>query len=245
MTSALATIEPQVLTICAYTEFAPFAFARDGEIVGTDIDLLRRFARRGGLCVRIRACPFLDLWRRPGLGECDIAAAGLAALPGRDLTANGVWSAPYATVRRSLLIRGDDLERLRVPADFRGKKIVATPHSTAEFDARQRYQPWGAELILAVPSQRAVVQALLRHDIDAFAEGDLSNRYLAERFGDGQVRPQLTLTDIHEMGQVETLHFAVRTSDGRLVARLNSFLAEVADSGPPRDVNEQDCRTAG
>lgn len=228
MTSALATIEPQVLTICAYAAFAPFAFERDGEIVGTDIDLLRRFAQQKGLRVRTVKCPFRNLWQRPGLGNCDVAAAGLAALPGRDVTANGAWSAPYATVRRSLLIRGDDAERLRVPADFRGKKIVATPDSTAEFDARLRYLPLGAELILTVPSQRAVVQALLLQEIDAFAEGELSNRYLAERYGTGQAHPLLALADIHQMAAVETLHFAVRATDSRLLARLNAFLSRGA-----------------
>ncbi len=226
MGEPLATIEPHILTICAYTEFAPFAFEQDGAIVGTDIDLLRRFAEAEGLGVRISQRPFLDLWQRPGLGECDIAASGLAALPERDLTAHGVWSDPYVTVRRSLLIRRDDAEQLRTPADFRGKKIVATPHSTAEFDARQRYLPHGADLILTVPSQRAVVEALVRREIDAFAEGSLSNGFLAEHYSAGHAHPPLVLVDLHETERIETLHFAVRATDPRLVARLNAFISE-------------------
>ena len=225
MPSALATVEPGVLTVCAYGEFAPFTFERAGEIVGTDIALLRQFAQREVLSVRIHKRPFLNLWQRPGLGECDIAAAGLAVLPERDVTAQGAWSAPYATVRRSLLIRGANAAVLRGPADFRGKKIVVTPHSTAEVDARQRYLPRGAEIIPEVPAQQAVVEALVRGDIDAFAEGDASNRYLAERYGGCQASPSLILADIHAMAQVETLHFAVRTTDARLLARLNAFLA--------------------
>jgi ABC-type amino acid transport substrate-binding protein len=239
MTGSLATLEPRVLTVCAYPEFAPFAFERDGEIVGTDIELLRRFAHQEGLRLRTTKCPFRDLWQRPGLGDCDVAAAGLAALPERDLTAHGVWSAPYATVRRSLLIRSGDADRLRVPADFRGRKIVATPHSTAEHDARRRYQPWGAELILMVASQQAVVQALLRREIDAFAEGDLSSRYLAERYGDGRAHAPLVLADVHEMERVETLHFAVRASDARLVARLDAFLPRCPGGGELQGSGDQ------
>jgi ABC-type amino acid transport substrate-binding protein len=229
MGDALATVEPGVLTVCAYGEFAPFTFERAGEVVGTDIALLRQFAQQEDLRVRIHQRPFLDLWRRPGLGECDIAAAGLAALPGRDLTAHGAWSEPYTVVRRSLLIRGTDADTLRVPADFRGKKIVVTPHSTADIDARQRYLPWGADIITTVPSQRAVVEALVRGDVDAFAEGEPSNRSLAERYGGCPASPSLRLADIHAMAQVETLHFAVRTTDARLLARLNAFLATCAD----------------
>ena len=235
MGDPLATIVPQVLTICAYTEFAPFAFEREGEIVGTDIALLRRFAHQEGLRVTIGKHPFRNLWQLPGLGACDIAAAGLAALPERNLTAHGVWSDSYATVRRSLLIRRSDAEQLRVPADFRGKKIVATPHSTAEFDARQRYLPHGADLILTVPSQHAVVQALLRQEIAAFAEGSLSNGYLAERYGAGHEDPPLVLADLHETARVETLHFAVRATDPRLVARLNAFVARVVGRASEED----------
>ena len=225
MREALATVVPGVLTVCAYGEFAPFTFERAGEVVGTDIALLRQFAHREDLRVRILQRPFLDLWQRPGLGECDVAAAGLAALPGRDLTAHGSWSAPYMVVRRSLLIRGTDADTLRGPADFRGRKIVVTPHSTAEVDARQRYLPRGAEIIPDVPAQRAVVEALVRGDVDAFAEGEPSNRYLMERYGGCQASPSLLLADIHAMAQVETLHFAVRATDARLLARLNAFLA--------------------
>jgi ABC-type amino acid transport substrate-binding protein len=239
MSSALPTIEPQVLTICVYTEFAPFAYERDGAIVGTDIALLRRFARQAGLRDRTCRHPFRDLWQRPGLGECDVAAAGLAALPERDPTANGAWSAPYARVRRALLIRGANAERLRAPADFRGKTIVATPHSTAEIDARRRYQPWGAQIIAAVPSQHAVVEALVRGDIDAFAEGEPSSRYLAGRYGAGRAIVPLALADIHEMDQPETLHFAVRAVDGRLLARLNAFLATLAGADTPWQGREE------
>jgi ABC-type amino acid transport substrate-binding protein len=224
ISTPIATLEPGVLTICAYVEFAPFTFEVDGEIAGTDIALLKAFAISEVLSIRILKQAFMNLWQRPGLDECDVAAAGIAALPTRDLTPGGVWSIPYMTVRRSLLIRAGDVNRLRSPSDFRSKKIVVTPHSTADFDTRERYEPLGAEVIGAVPSQREVVRALLRGDIDAFAEGDVSNAYLARQYiGPGGQAP-LALADIHSMETVETLHFAVRAADPCLVARLNAYI---------------------
>lgn len=245
MAGALVTVEPHTLTICAYTEFAPFAYVRDGAIVGTDIALLRRFAEGEGLGVTVLKRAFRDLWRHPGRGECDVAAAGLAALPGRDLGECAVWSAPYVTVRRSLLIRRADAARLRTPTDFCGKRIVATPHSTAEFDARERYQPWGADLILAVPSQRAVVEALLRCEIDAFAEGDVSNQYLLECHSGTPDRPLLALADVHETARVETLHFAVRAADAGLVARLNAFIGAHPYAQLSRECEAQSAAPSG
>jgi ABC-type amino acid transport substrate-binding protein len=222
--ASLTTIVPHTLTICAYTEFAPFAYVRDGEIVGTDIELLRRFAASERLSVNIIQRDFKDLWLRPGAGECDVACAGIAALPERALSAQGVWSVPYLTVERSLLIRRTDVERLKSPADFRGKKIVVTPHSTADFDARARYEPLGAEIIPIVPSQHEIVGALLNHEVDAFAEGTVSNQFLADAHLDANQQPQLTLVDVHATAHAETLHFAVRVVDMRLIERLNAFI---------------------
>ena len=221
---ALSTLVPGVLTICAYAQFAPFVFELDGEIVGTDIDLLMAFANSEGLTTRVHRRAFMNLWRRPGLDECDVAAAGIAALPTRDVTAGGVWSAPYLSVRRSVLIRVADEDLLRRPSDFRGKKIVVTPNSTADFDARERYEPLGAEIIGEVPSQHEVVRSLLRGEVDAFAEGDASNSYLARQYVDRNGRALLMLADVHSMKTVETLHFAVRAADKRMVTRLNEFI---------------------
>ena len=221
------TITAGVLTICAYTEFAPFAYEAAGQIVGTDIALLSRFAQLHKLALKlISRKPFADLWHAPGAGECDIAAAGIAMLPERDLGNQGVWSLPYMTVQRSLLIRREDAQRYSKAADFAGKKIVVTPNSTAHFDAIERYQPLGATVIAQVPSQHAIVQQLLNREIDAFGEGDASNAYLAQQYCDETGKAQLVLTDLHPMATVETLHFAVRAHDPRLVAALNEFIAQ-------------------
>ena len=51
---------------------------------------------------------------------------------------------------------------------------------------------------------------------------------LAEQYGGCPASPSLLLADIHAMAQVETLHFAVRATDGGLLARLDAFLAMLA-----------------
>ena len=221
---AFSTLVPGVLTICTYVEFAPFSYEADGAIVGSDIALLRRFARHHGLSVSVHNKPFPDLWLTPGAGWCDVAAAGLGARADRDLGAHGVWSRSYMTVQRSLLIRRTDVGTLRSPGDFVGKSIVVTPASAAHVDAQERYVPHGAHLIPHVPSQDEVVKRLLRHDIDAFGEGDVSNAYLAGTYLDAQGLPLMTLTDIHSLEPPETLHFAVRAADPRLVQRLNACI---------------------
>lgn len=129
------------------------------------------------------------------------------------------------TVQRSLLIRRGEAVHLKVPEDFAGKTIVATPESAADFDARGRYAPHGAILIAAVPSQDDAVRRLLSHDVDAFGEGDVSNAYLAEQYLDREGQPLLVLADVHPLEPIETLHFAVRAVDPRLVQCLDAFIA--------------------
>ena len=221
----LQTIVPDILTICTYSEFAPFSYKKDGSVVGTDIELLENFAHKMGLNLNIIENQFDGLWDMPGLDECDIAAAGMMS-EGRDLGSKGIWSKSYITVKRSLLIRHSDIDTFKQPGDFYGKKIVVTPESAAHIDAVERYQQYGAIIIPAVPSQNEIVNQLLGGEIDAFGEGDVSNAFLAERFmGNDGINP-LVLTDIHEMTFPEELCFAVRAYDERLIYNLNEFINE-------------------
>ena len=58
----LSTVSPSVLTICTYTEFAPFSYEDGGEIVGTDISLLKAFAQELHQEVEIIKRAFAGLW---------------------------------------------------------------------------------------------------------------------------------------------------------------------------------------
>jgi len=224
---AFTTISEGILTICTYTEFAPFSYEDGGDIVGTDISVLREFAEEMDLKVEIKKRDFAGLWEAPGNGDCDVSAAGMMEYEDRYLGENAVWSDPYMLVTRSLLIRRSDLEILKCPGDFEGKKIVVTPTSSAHIDGDLRYKPLGATIIPLVPSQDEVVSQLLAGKIDAFGEGDVSNEYLAGKYLDEHGQKLLALTDVHSMENPELLRFAVRSVDERLPATLNEFIRKI------------------
>ena len=217
----LSLIATDTLTVCTYTHFAPFSYEKDGKIVGTDITLLKRFARSQGLDARFEVTEFPDIWTRPGRGECDIAAAGIGSIADRDPGRGGCWSAPYAFVRRSLLVRRSDARSMRGPEDLAGRSIVVTADSAADVDARIRYAPIGANIVTAQPPQDEMVRRLLNGEIDAYAGGETSNRYLVES------EPRLAVVDVHSMEPPETLHFAVRRVGPGLVEALNEFLSNI------------------
>ncbi len=229
----IATITPGILTICTYTEFAPFSYEEDGEIVGTDIDFLKNFAAEMNLRVKILRKDFSGLWETPGQGICDVSAAGMMEYQDRILGDSAVWSEPYMLVTRSLLIRSSDRDILKSPEDFRDKKIVVTPTSSAHIDGDIRYKPIGATIISEVPSQEEIVSQLLSGQIDAFGEGDVSNEYLASRYTDSNGERLLVLTDVHPMEKPELLRFAVRSVDHNLPTRLNEFISK-----SQKDIND-------
>ena len=225
---AFTTISEGILTICTYTEFAPFSYEDGGAIAGTDISLLREFAEEMDLGVEIIKRDFAGLWETPGNGDCDVSAAGMMEYEDRYLGGNAVWSDPYMLVTRSLLIRRSDSEFLRDPEDFEGKKIVVTPKSSAHIDGDLRYKALGATIIPLVPSQDEIVSQLLSGEIDAFGEGDVSNEYLAGKYLDEHGGRLLALTDVHSMEIPELLRFAVRSVDQSLPATLNEFIKKIA-----------------
>ena len=224
--NAFTTISEGILTVCTYTEFAPFSYEDGGDIVGTDISLLKEFAKETGLRVYIIKRDFPGLWETPGVGICDVAAAGMMEYEDRRLGNNAVWSVPYMLVKRSLLIRRTDSEFLKEPQDFQGKTIVVTPTSSAHIDGDLRYKPVGATIISSVPSQDEIVSQLLSGQIDAFGEGDVSNEYLSKKYLDEHGERLLVLTDLHTMENPELLRLAVRSVDPRLPTAINEFLEQ-------------------
>jgi ABC-type amino acid transport substrate-binding protein len=214
---ALATLEPGVLTVCTYTGFAPVSSKNEsGEIVGTDITFVRHFAEENDLAVKFKEADFAGIWERPGRGECDLAAAGIAPLDSRK-SPGVVWSAPYFNVQRTLLIRKADADVLHTIADFKGRTVAFTTGSTAEVDSRAR-APEGT-LFRGYTNQQDPITDLLAGEIDAFGEGSISNEYLA------RLHPELAVIDAHEMDPPETFSLPTREAS-RLLEALDAWIEE-------------------
>lgn len=213
----MSTIHPGMITVATYTAFAPVC-SRDAQgVAGRDIDFLRAFAQQQGLAIDFQIFLFDRIWERPGRDEVDLAAAGIAPLPERQ-TPGVLWSDPYFTVERSLLIRAIDQEKFKTIKDFAGYTIAATRGSTADIDTLQR-KPATANLIYYDMQERAVAE-LLTGQIDGFGTGDVCSRYLVDQYPG-----QLALADVHPMAEPEHFAFAVRTASGLLDA-LNAFIRE-------------------
>lgn len=211
----MATLDPGHLRVASYAAFAPVCWREEGKAYGRDIDFLRAFAAEQGLELEVQFFEFDRIWERPGRGEVDIAAAGIAPLPTRRVP-GVVWSDPYYTVRRSLIVRAADSERLQTLDAFAGRTVGATRGSTADIDTVQR-KP-ASTLLVYYDMQEQAVDELLAGVIDGFGTGDVCSQYLVERHPG-----ELAVADVHEMEVPEHFAFAVRAASD-LLQPLNAFV---------------------
>lgn len=219
--TTLHTLTPGTLVVGSYAAFAPLCW-QDGDTArGRDIDFLQLFATQLNLQLVVHFFEFDRLWERPGRSEVDIAAASIAPLASR--AAPGVvWSDPYFTVQRSLLIRATDRQQLKTIADFATQTIGVTLGSTADLDTAAR-KP-ATTRVVYYDNQTRAVHALLRGRIDGFGTGDVCSHYLVDRYPG-----QLAVADVHSMATPENFAFAVRKASG-LLEPLNAFIREHRES---------------
>jgi ABC-type amino acid transport substrate-binding protein len=209
------TLIPHTLTVATYTGFFPICYADAGRAAGRDIEFLKRFAEQQELSLNFQFFPFDRIWERPGHDTCDLSTAGIAPLPSR--TAAGVvWSVPYFTVQRGLMIRASDQQQLRVIGDFTGRTIAVTRGSTAEHDVLAR-KPNSAQVVYYHDQQQAISD-LVGGIIDGYGTGDAVCYYLEQRS-----QGLLAIADIHPYEVPETFAFAIRAASG-LETALNTFI---------------------
>jgi ABC-type amino acid transport substrate-binding protein len=246
--ASVTTLVPGQLTVCTYGGFAPVCYKNPaGQLVGLDVSFLTRFAESLGLPIVTIEQPFDGIWthpgedvRKPGAVVCDIAGAGVMQRADRPVGPGGSWSEPYFQVDRSLLVRAADQAAFDHYEGLDKKKIVVTEGSTAEIDARTRYPRCKIQFVKDVAAdqpdpQAYIVKTLIaEHRADAFGEGDVSNKYLRDKYGK-DVAGGLALADVHPIdGMTETFNFITRNASSGILDRLNAFIAKNKGSYAPK-----------
>jgi ABC-type amino acid transport substrate-binding protein len=229
--TVIHTLNPGQLTVCTYGGFAPVCYKNPaGQLIGLDMSFLTRFAESLGLGIGTIEKPFDGIWKLPGQGQCDVAGAGVMKRDDRPVTPGGSWSDAYFQVERSLLVRAAEKAAFDNYQTLTGKKIVVTRGSTADIDAQKRYPRCTIEYVDVVakgqpdPQEYIVKTLIANRQADAFGEGDVSNRYLRDKYN-GAVPGGLALADVHPIdGPTETFNFITRDASTGVLAQLNAFI---------------------
>jgi hypothetical protein len=231
----VGTLEAGVLSVCLYPGFAPFGEQDDkGEFVGWDVSYLKEFAAREGLRFQsVVAKSFDGIWLEPAKNTCDIAASGISdKAERRTATGTGAqWSQHYYNGLRAFLVRSGDAESLSKIEDLRGRTVVVTGNSTADYDLRNRLQLGGITTTKILNTTNDEDAAKMVRDAGptgepfAFGAGLGSLKALADRLeGLAVVWPHCNML-ADGTGVQEPFSFVVRSESGGLLDALNGFIA--------------------
>ena len=205
---SLPTLAEGTLRIAAFRGFAPFAWHDGTAARGRDIAFLRHFAETNGLELVVDFHSFDRLWELPAQDTADIAAGGISLRRYIPVA----WTQPYSEVRRTLLIRLEDAERIRGMNDL--GRLAVVPHSIAHTHAEETLA--GHANLSFAPTLEHGIEDLLLGQIDALGTGSVSAEYHISR------HPGLTLVDVHVDRAPEPISFATRPE---LVLALDAFIA--------------------
>ena len=212
--SSLPTLVPGTLSVAAFPGFAPFAW-RDGRFArGRDIAFLHRFASAHGLSLRVHFRKFDRLWELPAHRQADVAASGIS-LRCSPASREVAWTRSYCEVRRTLLIRAEDRERVRGMSDLGTLAVV--PESVAQAHAEETLP--AKAVLTPVSTLEHGIEDLLLGQVDALGTGSVSARHHAAR------HPGLALVDVHGDRPPERISFTARPE---LVESLDAFIARFA-----------------
>jgi len=201
-------------------------------LIGSDLQLLNKFAQQQHWTAVFQSRPFEGLWELPGDDVVDVAAGGMSKLKGRE----AIWTETYAEVRRSALILARNQPFLQDYTDIR--RFAAVPGSAADLHARKHLPR--SSTITAVSSIDEGVALLIDGSVEAVGTGSVSATFQKRRWSmmdganvraeaptDARTGPRwsmLASVDLHRSSdRVEEIAFAVRNNP-LLLHQLNQFI---------------------
>lgn len=153
------------------TEYPPFSFIKNDEIVGFDIDIAREVLKRIPINFKIRNMPFDALLPAIQLGTIHVIAAGMTPTKDRARIVN--FSMPYFTGDPLVLISTANNDYRKI-APLKEKTIIVNEGFTADFFVSNiegqnvLRLPTVSEAFLALQANRGDAYVTARSAVQAF-----------------------------------------------------------------------------
>jgi ABC-type amino acid transport substrate-binding protein len=206
--------------------FPPMAFKQGKDLVGVEVDLAKALGERLGRKVVFVELPWKDQIDALNDGRTDIIMSSMSVTHARRYLVS--FTQPYYVVGQMALVRGEDRHKyvLGFPLTPAGTVGVVTA-TTGEFLV-QRDFPKAKRKAFANGADAAV--ALQKKKLSMFVADSTHVWYLAARHAnDG-------LAVVPHVLSEESLAWAVRKTDDKLLAEANDFITHAAQSGSMRQV---------
>lgn len=202
-------------------DYPPYEFRllgdEDGDIVGIDIDIANEIARELDVKLEVKEVLFSKLFDSLDQGEVDMILAGIAPTEQRKKIAD--FSDIYYQAIQSLLIRGDETDKIKAVEDLRGKKVGVQKDSIQEESSRNQIK--GAEFV-GKEKITELIDALKSKEVDAIVlEKPVAESYALRN----KELINLACGRQERMGSA----VAVKKGDSDLLTSINSTLKKLKD----------------
>jgi ABC-type amino acid transport substrate-binding protein len=209
-----------VLSGCEY-DYPPFGnIGESGQAAGFSVELLRESLAEMDQEVAFKVAPWSELKADLADGRLQVLPC-VARTPERERTLD--FTFPYLTLHGTIVVRKDNTD-IQGPADLRGKKVAVLEEDFAHDYLRQ--SNWGA-LIEPVPSFAVALRELSEGKRDAV----VMMKLLAFHLMNAEGLTNLKTVESNLPGYSQSLCFAVRKGDTRLLGLLNEGLSIVMAKG--------------
>ncbi len=217
-----STAELKLLRVGTSPDFPPFEYvAKNGSIVGFDIDLIRLLAKKIGYDdIEIVTMDFDSLIPALKQGKFDVIAAGMTITPEREKEVS--FTKPYWNANQAILVRKDSDFKPKSLDDLAGKTVGVQTGTTGEYYVEDYINKTGINIEVKTYSSFVLaVQDLVNGRIDAVVVDTPVAKMFEKQY-------PVVVSGIIETG--EQYGFAVRKEDTQLLNELNKALEEVMNS---------------
>lgn len=203
--------------------------ARNGELIGLEVALVRVLAQSMGVRAELVQAPFGKLLDELDAGNMDIVMSGMTITPER--SARVAMVGPYYTSGKALLTKSESLAAVQIPEDLNSPRLsfAALEGSTSEAFARQSLP--NAKLVLAERLDEGI-RMVLDDEVDALVADKETGHFAALRY------PEAGLHASTQVFTLEPMGIAVPQDQPHLANLLQSYLTALANTGTLEKVRQ-------
>ncbi|MBE3562728.1 MAG: basic amino acid ABC transporter substrate-binding protein [Hydrogenibacillus schlegelii] len=220
---------PTTLVVGSDAAYAPFEYVNEkGEIVGWDIELIRKLGELGGFQVEIRNLPWDSLFQEVKNGGVDAAISAITITDERKLTYD--FSDPYYVAHQLVLVPEDSpirsLEDLKTKARYVGVQNATTGHIVA-----QNLLGKTSPKIKAYESTPLAIQDMLGGNTDAV----IADNAVVVEYVKNNPKAKLRYFDDPSF-EKEYYGIMVKKGNAEVLDRINAALKKAKEEGVIREI---------
>jgi arginine/lysine/histidine transporter system substrate-binding protein len=213
-----AYTEITTLIVGTSSDYPPFTFIKDGELMGFEIDLVEEIGGRLSTTIEFKDMAFANLI--PGLmtGKIHLIAAGLT--PTEERAKRVLFSTPYIT-DESLVIITTATHKVTSINDLRGKEVVVNEGYSAD----QYMTQWAGSNLIRLTCPADAFLALKSNRAFAYVDAKIAVGPFFQCYNNDQ----FTMTPIE--GTAQSIALAVSPSHSLLLAKIENVLDALQTDG--------------